>query len=217
MAHPGLTIVAVLLLLSISTFNGAIAAEQDIKNVHADSIHDRYALGAAMQMKFNFAPGKCVDMFRESGYTIVPAPDSAADHPQLFYVRAPYTIGVLKADGNRAEAIETTHPLISVIVHPNGASMTYRALTTNIVLDSREAKLKFCNEWNFRYRLGTCFVDKEGNANLQSDMLFVSDVATEFNGAVVVQNAAQYERSLKVFAKKLVETPHKEHKGAEDL
>ena len=195
----------------------AATADDEVEVVDTDglhkvtphTIHAQYAVEAVRTVPFTLSPDDAVARFREAAYKIVPAPDTHADHPQLFYAGAPYTIGV-QEDGT----IKTLHPTISVVVHKNGISLTYRSLHT--APSSNAAKYEFCNSWNYRYHASTCFVDKQGKYNLQNDVQFVTEKG--LNGLLVDEGMQFFQRSLKLFAERIVETPYKERtKKASDL
>ena len=186
-----------LLLILIVSFS-ARADPDDLRKVTSDTIHSEYAIEAVRTVTFTLSPDEAVARFREAGYSIVPAPDGGnSDHPQLFYVTATYTIGI-----REGETVKSVHPTISVVVHQNGISLTYRVQTSN---GTNAAKYEFCNSWNFRYHASTCFVDKQGKYNLQNDVQFMTEMGP--NKYLVDEAMQFFQRSLTLFAKKIVAIP----------
>eukprot|EP00759_Apiculatamorpha_spiralis_P050376 PhF_6_TR4651/c0_g3_i1/m.6500 len=158
----------------------------------------------SIEDSFYLSPDEVVKKFRDAGYTIVPAPDANPGHPQLFYAGSPFTITVLREE----DTIKVIHPTISVVVNQIGMSFSYLSMGSPKKKLTLSEKLAFCNNWNYRVRMAACFVDTEGRYNLHQETTFVHDL--HVNMLLVDEHTKQFERSLGLFAKKLVEEPYSE-------
>eukprot|EP00759_Apiculatamorpha_spiralis_P009563 PhF_6_TR16611/c0_g1_i1/m.25299 len=156
---------------------------------------------------FYLSPDDVVKRFQHAGYTIVPAPDSIPGHPELFYAGAPYSVSILKDE----TVIKASHPTVSVVVNKIGMSLTY--LFNGYLTFLSDDKLTFCNNWNYRSRMATCFVDEKGRLTLNLETPFVKD--HHVNSLVVDESIKYFERAVGVFTKRVLEQPHPERRSEE--
>jgi hypothetical protein len=164
-----------------------------LEKVDSRSIHSKYALDIVRQTEFAMEPAEVNSLFKRLSYSIVPAPDPSDDHPMLFFVKSPYTV---MSKGSMHT------PTLSVVIRKDTLSVSYRGED----LGARDdAFVTFCNDWNYKHMMSTCYVDDEGFVNLHNDIQLVgnADYAT-VNPTLVEQGMKYFRHSLTAFAKKLV-------------
>ena len=191
-----------LLLLGLICVLATASAEEKVESLGEDlpkmseeNVRNKYAVDTLREAtkEFRIQPGDVLSLFRRMGYDIVHSPDSTSGaHPLIFYAVASYTVvGHPKGP---------TKPSIAIIVLPESVSITFREKLSALSHATQKNRLlQGCNQWNYKHRIGACYVDDEGFVNLGYEVAVVQARTPDFNLAFVEQAARYFKISLQHF------------------